>query len=314
LKKLDAKNFDKSCVDLYYDKAIEFVFDLFEETIDEVIVIPNKKQQTVVSSSARLNVMEEAGITELEMELFNDVDEDVESENVVVINQQLVRDKKRLELRSKIKNDMDQYKAYCKNIIMSDYLEEYGNDFYKATVKSNKLETIRVQRDALYVSKFFDVTKWWMKNEKKYPELALGANVILGKPTHNAFQERVFSRGTYSDTKLRKRLKEEYFEMSVLNSVNGKHIDDIYHMMQPSIMLKEKDRQKELKIFMEQRKCELDMTNIIDDGVVEKPPLYGSVCSQQTDSEMLDDDDDDDISFGSTKLVVNLEDDLSKEV
>jgi hAT family C-terminal dimerisation region len=277
-------------------------------------VIPNVKQQTVVSNETKLNKMEKAGITDQEMELFKDVDDDVELENVVVINQQLVRDQKRVELRSKIKHDMEQYKAHCKSIVMSEYLEEYGNDFYKATVKSNKLEDIRDSVDALYVSKFFDVTKWWMKNEKKYPELAMGASVILGKPTHNAFQERVFSRGTYSDTKLRKRLKEEYFEMSVLNSVNGKHIDDIYHIMQPSIMLRDKDRKKELKLFMEKRKCELDMTNVIDDGVVEKPPLYGSVCSEETDSELSDDDSDDDVSIGSTKVGVNLEDNLSKEV
>lgn len=276
--------------------------------------MPNVKQHTVVSTETKLNKMEQAGITDQEMELFKDVDEDVESENVVVINQQLVRDEKRLKLRSKIKHDMEQYKAHCKSIVMSEYLEEYGNDFYKATVKSNKIEEIRLTVDALYVSKFFDVTKWWMKNEKKFPELAMGASVILGKPTHNAFQERVFSRGTYSDTKLRKRLKEEYFEMSVLNSVNGKHIDDMYHIMQPSIMLREKDRQKELKLFMEQRRCELDMTNVIDDDVGEKPPLYGSVCSQQTDSELSDDDSDDDITIGSTKLVVNLEDSLTKEV
>ena len=102
--------------------------------------------------------------------------------------------------------------------------------------------------------------------------------------------------------------------MSVLNSVNGKHIDDIYHIMQPSIMLRDKDRKKELKLFMEKRKCELDMTNVIDDGVVEKPPLYRSVCSVETDSDLSDDESDDDASIASTKSVVNLENDLSKEV
>jgi hypothetical protein len=162
------------------------------------------------------------------------------------------------------------------------------------------VETYRITcGDALYVSKFFDVTKWWMKHETKFPELAMGASILLGKPTHNAFQERVFSRGTYSDTKLRKRLKEEFFEMSVMNAVNGEHIDEIYHIMQPSIMLREKDRQKELKIFIEKRKNELDLSNDSGNDDNDPEPEYGSVCSERTKEEEFSDDDEDDTSINT---------------
>ena len=92
----------------------------------------------------------------------------------------------------------------------------------------------------MYISKFFDSVKWWQQHENIYPELAAAASILLGKPTHNAFQERVFSRGTYSDTKLRKRLKEEHFEMSVLNAVNGKQIDEVFELMKPRLNTKER--------------------------------------------------------------------------
>jgi NADH dehydrogenase/NADH:ubiquinone oxidoreductase subunit G len=54
----------------------------------------------------------------------------------------------------------------------------------------------------------------------------------LGKPTHNGFQERVFSRGVYLDGKLKKRLKEENFEMSVLNSFNEQRVSVIKQALQ----------------------------------------------------------------------------------
>jgi hAT family C-terminal dimerisation region len=84
---------------------------------------------------------------------------------------------------------------------------------------------------AAYVGKYFDVLGWWMANNKLYPELAVRACLVLGKPTHNGFQERVFSRGTYQDTKLKKRLKEENFEMSVLNAINNRKVQNLQGMM-----------------------------------------------------------------------------------
>jgi hypothetical protein len=54
----------------------------------------------------------------------------------------------------------------------------------------------------------------------------------LGKPTHNGFQERVFSRVVYLDGKLKKRLKEENFEMSVLNSFNEQQVSIIKQALQ----------------------------------------------------------------------------------
>jgi hypothetical protein len=69
-------------------------------------------------------------------------------------------------------------------------------------------------------------------------------------------------------------------------------------------MLREKDRQQEMKNFMEQRKNELDLIKQIDivdednDGKNEAEPEYGSVCSDfLEDDNISDDEEDDDFSM-----------------
>ena len=62
----------------------------------------------------------------------------------------------------------------------------------------------------------------------------------------------MFSRGTYTDTKLRKKLKEESFEMSVLNAVNSTTIESSYLMIDEinNKMYSEKMQQKKLDDLM----------------------------------------------------------------
>jgi hypothetical protein len=303
LFKLDSKNFGENMIEQYFENAITFVYNLYEDTLDDVDPPVLTVAPTIPKSAAPLECSAVSDINEQEMELYASVRDRRSTENIVVINRQQIRETQRSDLRAKIKKSMDDYRSYCENMNMEKYLEDNGNDLYKSMVKNKTIELLKIQfDDALYCSKFFDASKWWMKHQTKYPELAMGASIILGKPTHNAFQERVFSRGTYSDTKLRKRLREEYFEMSVINSVNGKQIDEIYHIMQPSIMMKEKERQQEMKLFMEKRKRELDLTNevtksIDDDDESEAPDEYGSICSEAKDEVLLDDDEDDDWSI-----------------
>ena len=135
------------------------------------------------------------------------------------------------ELKEHITEMMKQYRRDCEKMDMTTWLDEHGNKKYEIEKKNNpNLLFIKISQgtDAGYTSRFFDVLKWWkIVGEKKYGEVAVAASIFLGKPSHNGFQERVFSRGTYTDTKLKKRLKEENFEMSVLNAFNGKKIDDL---------------------------------------------------------------------------------------
>ena len=58
--------------------------------------------------------------------------------------------------------------------------------------------------DIPYITSLSDVTLFWKEMQVKYCYLSTAALIFLGKPTHNAFQKRVFSRGTYTDTKFKK--------------------------------------------------------------------------------------------------------------
>jgi hAT family C-terminal dimerisation region len=123
---------------------------------------------------------------------------------------------------------MDEYVENCKNMDMIDWLDSMGNDEYKNDRQQNLVDE-DILRDyykkgIMYVYNYFDVLTWWRVNAGKYNELSVAATIVLGKPTHNAFQERVFSMGTHKDTRLRNRLKEDGFEMSVLNAVNNKDL------------------------------------------------------------------------------------------
>ena len=72
----------------------------------------------------------------------------------------------------------------------------------------------------------FDTLKWWKQFvTRNFAEMSCGASVLFGKPTHNGFQERVFSRGNYADCKLKKRLKADNFEMKILKSLNFGEVD-----------------------------------------------------------------------------------------
>lgn len=91
--------------------------------------------------------------------------------------------------------------------------------------------------------------------ESEQPEIwgiSVAASILLGKPTHNAFQEWV----TYTDTNLEKRLKATSFEMIVLRAVNnnsmGKFQDPIdainksfaESVLDPKLKLKELEQVK----------------------------------------------------------------------
>jgi uncharacterized protein YnzC (UPF0291/DUF896 family) len=116
-------------------------------------------------------------------------------------------DKTAQEFREKIERMMEDYRKFCNEMHMIKWLDEYGNDLYRSEKLKNPKELERRTRmkDPGYTSKFFDVLTWWrVEGIIKFKELGVGANIILGKPTHNGFQERVFSQGVYVDDKLKK--------------------------------------------------------------------------------------------------------------
>jgi hypothetical protein len=220
---------------------------------------------------------------------------------------------------------------------MVTILDEFGNERYKMDKKRNKINynMITLVNDASYVGKYFDVMSWWMANSKLYPELAVRACIVLGKPTHNGFQERVFSRGTYQDTKLKKRLKEENFEMSVLNAINNRKVQNLKGIMDlglESLLNEISDAEKE--VVQEQQVREIqdffekgDITEEedgkpkADDGKQKADDNSGETLQNSDDndsdsvysscSEIFCMDADDDLSIAQMCQMMHLPDDES---
>jgi hypothetical protein len=222
-------------------------------------------------------------------------------------HQQIQGAKEKMEKRIDVQ--MNDYRQECVSMDMKDYITRNGNDNYKYHVESGKpiAFTKFVNYDAGYVMQFFDVCKWWRDNAEKYKDLAVGANLILGKPTHNAFQERVFSRGTYSDTKLRKKRTEERFEMSVKNSVNYNTIEKVKYVLK-SIDNSEEKKQaasEELSAWEKKRLDTYFKARALEESR-ERNAYTTDEADKETGLDIIDVDETDE-EFDNTMTIIDSE-------
>ena len=127
---------------------------------------------------------------------------------------------------SEVKDEVTRFTEYCEEADWIDLVSRFKSKNYRKHFDDKEGEhelKIVKRRDPIYTGKLFDVLGWWKTvGRDKFPKLATTASIILGKPSHNGFQERVFSRGTYCDGLLTKRQTEDHFEMKVLEGINRK--------------------------------------------------------------------------------------------
>jgi hAT family C-terminal dimerisation region len=226
---MEEENFSTALIESYFQKAIDYVCQLYHQ----VIVAETSDQQAVSSGASSdkgsaLNdkescedQQEDILVDDHMMALYQQMQDDYRSANEARLPDPEMKVK---EFRELMERKMLEYRLNCSEMDMENWLDENGNiEYFLEKTKNPKYLKERLTiKDPGYTSKYFDVLKWWkLEGSVKYKELSVAANIVLGKPTHNGFQERVFSRGTYL------RLKEENFEMSVLNSFNVKRIEDI---------------------------------------------------------------------------------------
>ena len=316
LSVLDEINFEDSMIEKYYEMATKFVYRHFETSVENEILSIDESPESITgnvdvnSSNSEMNYLENH-----KRLLYEKVLKRKQSRSKHGSESVLSLDKKKQELFTKINKKMEEYREESGELDVLKWLNEHGNELYQSLKdKKNGIDFKKIkEHDVIYISNIFDVLEWWKIKEKTYPELAVGACIVLGKPTHNAFQERVFSRGTYTDTKLRKQLKEESFEMSVLNAVNSRTIescsdmiDEINNKIFNDLMNKKKKDElvaEEVQTFMTTREKEqrFDMDNI--DNIIEAEISTDedeviSICSENTyDNDFDDDDEDDDEIF-----------------
>jgi hypothetical protein len=206
---MEPENFNKAKIDSYYEQVLDYVCLLYKKNTSDVTVDLSKVADTVEEQDKEgIN-----GISELEGK--NDdslVDDHMMSlyqqmkDNDRINNQEKVNDpdKSEREFREKMERMIVDYRQHCVGMDMETWLNEYGNEEYQS-VRSKKPKEIESRiieiKDPGYTSKFFNVLTWWkVEGSIKFKELSVVANIFLGKPTHNGFQERVFSRGIWTES------------------------------------------------------------------------------------------------------------------
>jgi hypothetical protein len=128
-----------------------------------------------------------------------------------------------------LEEEVENYFKYINSIDYVELIKSYPSNLYNEKT-FNEDQVIKV-RDPIYAARNFDVFGWWRtygRNKFKYLELC--ALIVLAKPVHNGFQERVFSRGTFTDDQLRRKMKETTFEISILEAINCKTVDKYMDM------------------------------------------------------------------------------------
>jgi hypothetical protein len=85
---------------------------------------------------------------------------------------------------------------------LHEYVKQYKNNNYDLiTDNGTSINTEKIFRvDLAYITKLTSVANFWKVNSSKCKDLLIATEIVLGKPTHNAFWEQVFSHGTCAET------------------------------------------------------------------------------------------------------------------
>jgi len=133
------------------------------------------------------------------------------------------------DLRELISKEVLQYNNYCNSIEWKDAIEAYPTQKYIDLKKANGVITNKMFNPQ-FIWTTFNVMDWWCNYAVKlFPRVAVAAFIILPKAAHNGFQERVFSIGTYVDTKLQKKRAKVHYEMDVIQRINAPLMQEAHY-------------------------------------------------------------------------------------
>jgi hypothetical protein len=208
-----------------------------------------------------------------------------------------------LKTSKKIEEELMSYITFCKKINWKEVLHKYGTDKYKKMLKEQPLEADRCGVNPRLTRTLFDVVHWWRdRGCKLFPRLAVAALIVLAKVAHNGFQERVFSIGTFLDTKQQKRRQERHYEMDVLQRINSDLLldDDFYDSMQMKQAPGESDKEKLDGFFKltEEIQEKHAATAKLKDSEMEDVPLESDEDEVSEDVPLQKDEGDEDENMG----------------
>ena len=143
----------------------------------------------------------------------------------------------RMNLRTECKKQFERYIGFCESKIDGNWAAIIGK-FPSKTYLSERdkwdNETIsKFEKDCAKgnyraVGKYFDVLGWWHHHRNDYPHMYPSALLWLSKPTTNAFQECVFSLGSWFDSnRLMRRQTAHTFQVRALECITRQLRRDI---------------------------------------------------------------------------------------
>jgi hypothetical protein len=121
-------------------------------------------------------------IDEHTMSLYKRLKKKVKGIEKETESEESTANKLKADLKDQIMKKMSKYRLECYNMSWEQWLDNHGNELYHNSKKKSKINYSRTRllKDPLYLSKIFDVTKWWRVKELMYPELGTAASLILG--------------------------------------------------------------------------------------------------------------------------------------
>jgi hypothetical protein len=123
-----------------------------------------------------------------------------------------------------LEEEIEDYFKYIANMDYVELIKKFPSKLFNN--KTFMVKQVTVKKDPIYTSSMFDVFGWWRDyGRNRFPRIELCALILFAKPIHNGFQERVFSRGTFTDDQLRRKMKESTFEIAILEAINCDVVD-----------------------------------------------------------------------------------------
>lgn len=317
---LDSDNFTAERIQQIYDKVKLFVIDLFKEkhlNKDEMCVKSTESEELKEDSKppavptnvlALLATMDESTRMLYNARMNTDKAGIVSENDTRVASDNETLERRKLDISNRIDCSFLDYIDHCKKMDVLEVLKTIGNETYEKEKNTIVAERITIMKDVYYCYRYFDVLKWWkFQGSEKCPMLSVAAAIVLGKPTHNGFQERVFSRGTYFDHKLKQRMKESNFEMSVLNSLTTTTVSDcsatLFSHPMPVRDLKENKKMAH-QFFEDEKNCNtiFSSSDIIEVHTTESDE-ESILAISSTNSNYDGESDDDELSLDSSQWV-----------
>jgi hypothetical protein len=184
-----------------------------------------------------------------------------------------------------LEEEIESYLKFISNIDYVDLIQRYPSKLYDE--KTFRKDQVAVVKDPIYTASMFDTFRWWRDSgRERYKYIEVCALIVLAKPIHNGFQERVFSRGTFTDDQLRRRMKESTFELSILESINCDVVDKYMEIFKQKENTSPAVLEEKVENFL---KCNQDIDDMSDVSASGDNEEY---CVEVDDNlEDLSDDD-----------------------